>query len=112
MKRCLRATGKGTRSAAECGAEPRHVGGDETVTGPQARDTLASKLCLAKRAAELAPRWRIRRNGDAMLRIGLIGCGRIAKRHAELLGHGQIEGAGLAAVTDIVGAKAQALAAP
>ena len=47
-----------------------------------------------------------------MLRIGLIGCGRIAKRHAELLGHGQIEGAALAAVADIVGSKAQALAAP
>ena len=35
-----------------------------------------------------------------MIRIALIGCGRIAKRHAELLGTGQIEGAGLAAVCD------------
>lgn len=45
-----------------------------------------------------------------MLRIGLIGCGRIAKRHADLLGYGQIEGASLAAVTDIVSPKAEALA--
>jgi predicted dehydrogenase len=35
-----------------------------------------------------------------MIRIALIGCGRIAKRHAELLGTGQIEGARLAAVCD------------
>lgn len=42
-----------------------------------------------------------------MLKFALIGCGRIAKRHAELLGHGQIAGAGLAAVCDIVAAKAE-----
>jgi len=36
-----------------------------------------------------------------MIRIALIGCGRIAKRHAELLGTGQIEGARLAAVCDV-----------
>lgn len=47
-----------------------------------------------------------------MLRIALVGCGRIAKRHAELLGHTQIEGAALAAVADIVSAKAESLAAP
>jgi predicted dehydrogenase len=47
-----------------------------------------------------------------MLRVALVGCGRIAKRHAELLGHGQIHGAGLAAVADIVSDRAQALAAP
>jgi UDP-N-acetyl-2-amino-2-deoxyglucuronate dehydrogenase len=35
-----------------------------------------------------------------MIRIALIGCGRIARRHAELLGTGQIEGARLAAVCD------------
>jgi len=35
------------------------------------------------------------------LKFGLIGCGRIAKRHAELLGHGQIDGAELAAVCDV-----------
>jgi UDP-N-acetyl-2-amino-2-deoxyglucuronate dehydrogenase len=63
--------------------------------------------------AALAPRRGDKRDfGEVMLRIGLIGCGRIAKRHAELLGHGQIEGASLAAVTDIVGAKAEGLAAP
>jgi UDP-N-acetyl-2-amino-2-deoxyglucuronate dehydrogenase len=35
-----------------------------------------------------------------MLKFGLVGCGRIAKRHAELLGKGVIEGARLAAVCD------------
>jgi predicted dehydrogenase len=34
------------------------------------------------------------------LRFVLIGCGRIAKRHSELLGHKQIEGAQLVAVCD------------
>jgi len=46
-----------------------------------------------------------------MLRFGLVGCGRIAKRHSELLGHGEIEGAALAAVCDIVTEKAQAVGA-
>jgi predicted dehydrogenase len=46
-----------------------------------------------------------------MLRFALVGCGRIAKRHSELLGHRQIEGATLAAVCDVVAAKAQATAA-
>jgi len=36
-----------------------------------------------------------------MIRFAIIGCGRIAKRHAELLGTGQIVGASLAAVCDI-----------
>lgn len=35
-----------------------------------------------------------------VLKFGLIGCGRIAKRHSELLGHNQIKGAKLAAVCD------------
>jgi len=47
-----------------------------------------------------------------MLKIGLVGCGRIAKRHSELLGNGQIEGASLASVCDIVATKAEAVAAP
>jgi predicted dehydrogenase len=47
-----------------------------------------------------------------MLRFALVGCGRIAKRHAELLGKGQIAGAKLAAVCDIVPEKARALAEP
>ena len=47
-----------------------------------------------------------------MLRIALVGCGRIAKRHSELLGNRQIEGAELAAVADIVEEKAKAIAAP
>lgn len=35
-----------------------------------------------------------------MLKFALVGCGRIAKRHSELLGLGQIEGAALVAVCD------------
>lgn len=42
-----------------------------------------------------------------MLNFALIGCGRIAKRHSELLGLGQISGAKLAAVCDLVGHKAK-----
>lgn len=42
-----------------------------------------------------------------MLKFALVGCGRIAKRHSELLGHGQIQGAALAAVCDIVPEKAR-----
>ena len=37
-----------------------------------------------------------------MLNIALVGCGRIAKRHSELLGNGEIDGARLAAVCDVV----------
>jgi UDP-N-acetyl-2-amino-2-deoxyglucuronate dehydrogenase len=47
-----------------------------------------------------------------MLRFALVGCGRIARRHAELLGQKQIAGAELVAVCDIVRAKAEKLAAP
>jgi UDP-N-acetyl-2-amino-2-deoxyglucuronate dehydrogenase len=36
-----------------------------------------------------------------MLKFALVGCGRISKRHAELLGHGEIAGAALAGVCDI-----------
>ncbi len=42
-----------------------------------------------------------------MLKFALVGCGRIAKRHSELLALKQIKGAQLAAVCDLVGAKAQ-----
>ncbi|QNB05725.1 Gfo/Idh/MocA family oxidoreductase [Herbaspirillum frisingense] len=42
-----------------------------------------------------------------MLKFALVGCGRIAKRHSELLGLKQIEGAELAAVCDIDLPKAQ-----
>jgi UDP-N-acetyl-2-amino-2-deoxyglucuronate dehydrogenase len=42
-----------------------------------------------------------------MLNFALVGCGRIAKRHSELLGHGQIAGARLVAVCDVVLDKAQ-----
>jgi predicted dehydrogenase len=40
-----------------------------------------------------------------VIRFGLIGCGRIARRHSELLGGGHIPQAGLAGVCDIVEAK-------
>jgi len=42
-----------------------------------------------------------------MLKFALVGCGRIAKRHSELLGNKQIENAGLVAVCDIDIEKAQ-----
>lgn len=45
-----------------------------------------------------------------MLKFALVGCGRIAKRHSELLGLGQIPNATLSAVCDIYEAKAQKLA--
>jgi predicted dehydrogenase len=45
-----------------------------------------------------------------MLKIALVGCGRIAVRHAELLGAGQIAGARLVSVCDVVEQKARALA--
>lgn len=45
-----------------------------------------------------------------MIRFGLLGCGRIAKRHADLLGGGHIEGARLVAVCDRLRARADALA--
>ena len=44
-----------------------------------------------------------------MLRVGLIGCGRIAKRHAELLGNHQVDGAVLSAVCDVDLSRAEAL---
>jgi UDP-N-acetyl-2-amino-2-deoxyglucuronate dehydrogenase len=43
----------------------------------------------------------------APLRFALVGCGRIAKRHSELLGHGVIANASLAAVCDVVESKAR-----
>ena len=47
-------------------------------------------------------------NGETSeLRFALVGCGRIAKRHSELLGNRQIKGAVLAAVCDVVSAKAE-----
>lgn len=42
-----------------------------------------------------------------MLTFALVGCGRIAKRHSELLGSGQISGARLGGVSDIVPGKAR-----
>lgn len=45
-----------------------------------------------------------------MLRFALVGCGRIAKRHSELLGLNQIENAKLSAVCDIDEQKAKKIA--
>ena len=42
-----------------------------------------------------------------MLKFALLGCGRIAKRHSELLGNKVIAGASLAAVCDVVSSKAE-----
>src|SRR5580692_6687727 len=45
-----------------------------------------------------------------MIRFGLLGCGRIAKRHSELLGGGHIDRASLVAVCDPIRARADAVA--
>src|ERR1700744_5256372 len=45
-----------------------------------------------------------------MIRFGLLGCGRIAKRHSELLGGGHIDRASLVAVCDPVRPRADAVA--
>lgn len=42
-----------------------------------------------------------------MLKFALLGCGRIAKRHSDLLGESQIDGAKLVAVCDVVEEKAK-----
>lgn len=44
-----------------------------------------------------------------MLNFALVGCGRIAKRHSELLGFDQIDGARLAAVCDLDESKAKSI---
>jgi len=44
-----------------------------------------------------------------MLKFALVGCGRIAKRHSELLGLNQIKNASLVAVCDIIEEKAKKL---
>jgi UDP-N-acetyl-2-amino-2-deoxyglucuronate dehydrogenase len=45
-----------------------------------------------------------------VLKFALVGCGRIAKRHSELLGYGQIANARLVAVCDLVSEKAEKIA--
>src|ERR1022692_3244531 len=45
-----------------------------------------------------------------MIRFGLLGCGRIATRHSDLLGGRHIDGAILAAVCDPIRARADAIA--
>jgi len=46
---------------------------------------------------------------SSVLHFGLIGCGRISKRHSELLGHGQIASAHLSAVCDVKFPRAEAI---
>jgi len=49
--------------------------------------------------------------GEAfMIKFGLLGCGRIAKRHADLLGGNLVSGATLTAVCDPVRERADAVA--
>ena len=43
-----------------------------------------------------------------MIKFGILGCGRIAKRHSDLLGTGQIAGGRLAAVCDVLPERARA----
>ena len=45
------------------------------------------------------------------LRFGLVGCGRIGKRHADLLSSGAVSGARLVGVCDIDAARASSFAA-
>ncbi len=42
-----------------------------------------------------------------VIKFGLVGCGRIAKRHSDLLGSGQIKGAKLGAVCDLIESRAR-----
>ena len=42
-----------------------------------------------------------------MLKFALVGCGRISKRHSELLGYNQIKGAELVALCDVSFSKAK-----
>jgi len=51
-------------------------------------------------------------SADHPLSFALIGCGRIAKRHSELLGHNQIPNARLAAVCDVIASKAEEVSKP
>ena len=44
-----------------------------------------------------------------MLKFVLVGCGRIAKRHSDLLGHGEIQGAQLVGVCDLDEARAKTI---
>lgn len=46
-----------------------------------------------------------------VLNVGLVGCGRISKRHSDLLGNGQVSGARLAAVCDVQIERAEEIAA-
>ena len=46
-------------------------------------------------------------NKTSKLRFALVGCGRIAKKHAEILAEGQVNGATLTAVCDLDESKAQ-----
>ena len=48
--------------------------------------------------------------GDPMIKFGLLGCGRIAKRHSDLLGGRHVDRASLAGVCDPIRSRADAIA--
>ena len=49
-------------------------------------------------------------NSNTVYKFGLVGCGKIAERHANLLRHGNVAGAKLAAVCDINEERARSMA--
>ena len=44
-----------------------------------------------------------------MIKVGLVGCGRISKKHSEILGNNLVKGITLTAVCDIIEEKAKIL---
>ena len=46
----------------------------------------------------------------SVFKFGIVGCGRIAKRHSEILGNGLIDGAHLSAVCDVQTERADEMA--
>jgi UDP-N-acetyl-2-amino-2-deoxyglucuronate dehydrogenase len=55
--------------------------------------------------------WGVHKQRVSMIRFGLLGCGRIAKRHSDLLGGNHIGGAALVAVCDPLRTRADAIGA-
>ena len=72
--------------------------------------SLPRRARLAKYPSKRYP--EVKRSSKMSIKIALVGCGRIAKRHVELLSKNVIKGAELAALCDSDIQKAEALAAP
>src|ERR1051325_4372374 len=92
------------RSCSASAAAPRSA-------PPRARAVPNRFIILLPRA--VLRRWRAARSRNQkgmakMLNFVLVGCGRIGKRHAEILGRGQLKGAKLVAVCDTVETRARA----